>query len=154
MATAEVQQSASAEAVAGWRVVFDRLELVGAIIGVVACACQVAFAALGFWTLARDTTDEEAAIASFSMHSITGTILSYLAIALLVCGLLARANWKSWALPLLVAILLWGAQGVLVGLGFMIGPWFGALHAFSGMMIAGGFVWLMVDRSRRPLRSV
>jgi hypothetical protein len=154
VATTQVQRpELGAKSIAGWRVVFDRLVLIGAIIGVVTCACQVAFAAYGFWVLALNPGDEQAAMSAFEMHATTGMILSYLAIALLIFGLLSRASWKSWAIPLVLAILLWGVQGMLVGLGFSVSPWYGALHAFSGMTIAGGFVWLTVNRSRHPLHS-
>ncbi|QAY60452.1 hypothetical protein ET475_10940 [Microbacterium protaetiae] len=137
---------------AGWRIGFDRAQRIGAIIGMALCALQVAFAAYGFWVSTQSGGDEAVGRAAFTMHTVTGEVLQYLAAALLVCGLLARSGWKCWVLPLVMAVLLFAVQGPLVGLGFGVSAWFGALHAFDGMLITAGFVWLGVDRMLYPLR--
>ncbi|WP_417564632.1 hypothetical protein [Microbacterium sp.] len=151
--TQERHEARTSAPVAGWRVIFDKLELIGAIIGAVLCALQVAFAAYGFWIVATGAGGEAAGREAFGMHVMNGTVLSYLAVALLICGLLARAGWKGWVIPLVIAVLLFAVQGPLVGLGFGVSPWFGALHAFDGMIVTAGFVWLLVDRAAHPLHA-
>lgn len=144
---------ASAKAVPHYRVVADRMQAWGALLGVVLCAVQVALAALGFWGVEEHPGNKEADEAAFSPHAMNGTILQYLALALLILGIVTAVNWKVWVIPLVLAILLFAVQGLLVGLGFGVSKWFGALHAFSGMAITAGFVWLMLDRFRHPLGS-
>lgn len=155
MSTTMKQQRRQAErgtsGVRRYRVIFDRVQFVGAIAGMVICALQVAFAAFGFWQGTRHPGDEAADRAAFLPHAATGQVLQYLAVVLLICGLIAWAGWKSWVIPLVLAVLLFVVQGLLVGLGFDVNPWFGALHAFDGMVITAGFVWLTVDRARHPL---
>ncbi|WP_033371785.1 hypothetical protein [Humibacter albus] len=135
-----------------YRIVADRVQRIGAIVGMAVCAVQVAFAAYGFWLGTEHAGDEAADRAAFVPHAVTGQVLQYLAVLLLICGLIAWAGWKSWVIPLVLAVLLFVVQGMLVGLGFGVNPWFGALHAFDGMVITGGFVWLTIDRVRHPLR--
>jgi len=134
-----------------YRVVADRVQAWGALLGVVLCAVQVAFAALGFWGAQEHPGDEAADRAAFDPHVVNGMILQYLAVVLLLLGIVTAVSWKVWVIPLALAILLFAVQGLLVGLGFEVGKWFGALHAFSGMAITAGFAWLMIDRFRRPL---
>ncbi|PRZ42991.1 hypothetical protein CLV47_10345 [Antricoccus suffuscus] len=145
-------QKATAKAAPHYRVVADRVQAWGALLGVMLCAVQVALAALGFWGVEERPGNKEAGEAAFGPHAMNGTILQYLALALLILGIVTMVNWKVWAIPLVLAILLFAVQGLLVGLGFDVSKWFGALHALSGMVITAGFVWLTLDRFRHPLR--
>lgn len=137
--------------IATYRIVADSIQRWLAMLGFILCAVQIAFAASGFWGVVENPGDQAAGIAAFEPHFIMGKVLQYLALVLLVLGVLSRANWKSWAIPLVLAILLFVVQGVLVGLGFELGRWYGALHAFDGTIITAGFVWLWYDRWRHPL---
>lgn len=131
------------------RIVADGVERWLAVAGVALCAVQFAFAGLGFWATA--TGGESAGRAAFEPHAIDGQVLQWIAIALLVCGVIARANKKAWIIPLVIAVLLWAVQGMLVGLGFGVSTYFGALHAFDGTVISAGFVWLAYDRWQHRL---
>ena len=131
------------------RLVADGVERWLAVAGVALCAIQFAFAGFGFWATA--TGGESAGRAAFGPHAIDGQVLQWITIALLVCGIIARANKKAWIIPLVLAVLLWGVQGVLVGLGFGVSTYFGALHAFDGTVISAGFVWLAYDRWQHRL---
>lgn len=149
--TSAVSAETSLGAVAGYRVTCDRLQRWGAVRGFVLCAVQIAFAALGFWQSSANAGDEAAGRAAFAPHAMTGEVLQYLAVLLLILGLVARSGRRSWVIPLVLAVLLFVVQGMLVGLGFGVSVWFGALHAFDGTIITAGFVWLAYDRWRRPL---
>lgn len=140
-----------APAIASYRVAADVAERWLAAVGVVLCALQIVFAAAGFWGAEEKPGDQAAGMAAFAPHAMTGTILGYLAVLLLLLGLVSRANVKAWMLPLIAAVLLLVVQGMLVGLGFGVSRWFGALHAFSGTVITAGFVWLAIDRFRHPM---
>jgi uncharacterized membrane protein YgdD (TMEM256/DUF423 family) len=85
---------------------------------------------------------------------MNGEVLQYLAVLLLILGLVARSGWKAWVIPLVLAVMLFTVQGILVGLGFDVNEWFGFLHAISGTVITAGFVWLMIDRWRHPLTRI
>lgn len=91
-------------------------------------------------------------MAAFEPHAINGMILYAVTIVLLVLGLLSRANWSVWLIPIVLFLLLYFVQGLLVGLGFGVSRWFGFLHAINGVIIIAGFGWLFGDRLRRPLR--
>ncbi|MEO6826546.1 MAG: hypothetical protein ABI255_02000 [Microbacteriaceae bacterium] len=136
---------------ATYRVAADVAERWLASIGIVLCAVQIAFAALGFWGATENPNDQAAGIAAFEPHAMNGAVLSYLAVVLFILGIVSRANVKAWLLPIIVAVLLFLVQGLLVGLGFEVSRWYGALHAFSGTAITAGFVWLAVDRWMHPL---
>lgn len=137
--------------VATYRVVSDVAQRWFALLGVVLCALQIGFAALGFWSSQQNPGDEAAGRAAFAPHAFNGQLLEYLAVLLLILGLLSHANWKVWVIPLVAAVLLFVFQGMLVGLGFGVSVWFGFLHAINGTIITAGFVWLMIDRWRHPL---
>jgi len=144
--------------VAEYRVVLDVIQRWLALLGVVLCALQVAFAAVGFWGSQANPGDQATGMAAFLEHAVNGQVLTYLAAVLLVLGVIAWANWRAWVIPLVVLLLLYFVQGALVGLafnasgtGFDVTKWFGGLHAFSGMVITAGFVWLFIDRSLHPL---
>ncbi|MPV50611.1 hypothetical protein GCG21_11465 [Pseudactinotalea sp. HY160] len=145
-------EPAPVPAVAGYRSGFDTAQRWLALLGVVLCALQIGFAALGFWGAQAAGGGEDATRAAFAPHGELGTVLGYLALLVLVTGLLARSGWKSWVIPLVLAVLLFAVQGMLVGLGFEVSRWFGFVHALSGTVITAGFVWLMLDRFRAPLR--
>lgn len=138
---------------AAWRVVADVVQRWVATVGLVGCGIQVAFAAYGFWAAQSHPGDEAFGRQAFASHAITGEVLQYLALAMLLFGILSRADVKGWVVPLIVALLLFGAQGPLVGLGFDVNPWFGALHALDGMVITAGFGWLAVSRWLHPMRE-
>lgn len=138
--------------VAPYRVAADIAQRWLSVAGFAICAIQVAFAALGFWGSQTNPGDESVGRAAFEPHAITGQVLQYLAVVLLILGLVAMSGWKAWVIPLVLAVLLFAVQGMLVGLGFGASPWFGALHAFDGMIITAGLVWLALDRFRHPLR--
>ncbi|MBX3068370.1 MAG: hypothetical protein KF867_08195 [Cryobacterium sp.] len=138
---------------AGYRVGAHVIARWVALLAVIACALQVAFAAYGFWIAATSGGDEALTRNAFWSHTLTGQILQYSAAALFVLGLIAWTGWKGWVIPLVLAVLLFVVQGLLVGLGFGVNPWFGALHAFDGMIITAGFVWLMVNRWRDPRKA-
>lgn len=133
------------------RLVADGVQRWLAAAAVVLCAIQIAFAGSGFWATA--TGGEAAGRAAFEPHAINGEVLQWIAVALLVGGIIARANKKAWIIPLVVAVLLWGVQGLLVGLGFGVSTFFGALHAFDGTVITAGFVWLAYDRWQHRLAN-
>lgn len=57
----------------------------------------------------------------------------------------------AWILPLVLVLLLFGVQGLLLGLAFGVSGLFGALRGLMGMAIAGGFLWVAIDRGRHPL---
>jgi hypothetical protein len=141
----------TSSSVASYRVYADVAERWLALVGVILCALQVAFAAYGFWVFTA--SGQDAGEEAFGAHGTNGLVLGILAVVLLILGAVARSGWKGWVIPLVLAVLLFVVQGVLVGLGFSVSPWFGFLHALDGMLIAGGFVWLMVDRWRHPLRA-
>lgn len=90
-------------------------------------------------------------MAAFEPHAINGMILYALAVVLFILGVLSRANWKVWVLPIVLFLLLYFVQGLLVGLGFGVSKWFGFLHAVDGVLIIAGFAWLYFDRLRHPL---
>lgn len=138
--------------IGGYRVGADIAQRWFALLGVVLCALQIGFAALRFWQ-SLNPGDEAAGRAAFAPHAMTGEVLQYLAVLLLILGLISRPNLKAWIIPLVVAVLLFVVQGMLVGLGFGVSPWFGFMHAISGTVITAGFLWLMLDRWRHPLRS-
>lgn len=122
-----------------------------AVVGVALCALQIALAGLGYWTEVRTGVSEAAGRAAFAPHALNGQVLQWLAVALLVAGVIARANLRSWLIPLMLAILLWVVQGLLVGLGFGVSPAFGLLHALDGTLITAGLVWLAYDRWQHPI---
>ncbi|QPZ39042.1 hypothetical protein [Paramicrobacterium chengjingii] len=137
--------------VAGWRTVIDRFYQWIALLGLVLALLQVAFAALGFWGAEEKPGDQAWGMAAFEPHAINGMVLYVIAVVLFILGLLSRANWKVWAVPLVLFILLYGAQGLLVGLGFGVSKWFGFVHALNGVVIIAGFAWIYLNRVRRPL---
>ncbi|MCX7521932.1 hypothetical protein OSC27_06515 [Microbacterium sp. STN6] len=141
-----------ARTVAGYRVACDVAQRWLALLGVILCALQIGFAALGFWGAQLNGGSEKATRAAFAPHGMNGEVLQYLAVLLLILGLLAWSGWKTWVIPLVLAVMLFTVQGILVGLGFGVGPWFGFLHAIGGTVITAGFVWLTIDRWRHPLR--
>jgi hypothetical protein len=152
MSNSQVTNSRQSSAsVASYRVYADLAQRWLALVGVVLCALQVAFAAFGFWVFA--TSGEGAAREAFEAHGTNGLVLGILALVLLVLGVVARSGWKAWVIPLVLAVLLFVVQAVLAGLGFEVSPWWGFAHALDGMLIAAGFVWLMLDRWRHPLRA-
>ncbi|HET7388055.1 MAG TPA: hypothetical protein VFJ19_15475 [Nocardioidaceae bacterium] len=120
-------------------------------LGLVLCALQVAFAALGFWGGYNNGGSRQATESAFEAHAINGQILGVIAVLLLIAGLVSRANHKAWAIPLVLAILLWAVQGLLVGLAFDSGRYFGFLHALDGMVITALFAWLLYDRVQHRL---
>lgn len=122
-----------------------------AALAVVGCCLQVVFAALGFWGANAHPGNEAAARAAFEPHAVTGEMLGVLAIALLICGVIAHSNRKAWILPLVAAVLLEAVQGPLVGLGFGVSRYFGGLHALDGMVITALLVWLAYDRWQHRL---
>lgn len=130
----------------GVRAIADVAQRWVATLGVALCSVQIGLAALGFWGANLHPGNEAADRAAFAPHAVMGSVLQWLAIVLLVLGFVSMANWKSWVLPLIAAVLLWGAQGVLVGLGFSVSIWFGFAHAVSGTVITAALVWLMVNR--------
>ena len=136
---------------AAWRVVADVVQRWVATVGLVICGIQVAFAAYGFWVIQSHPGDEAFGRQAFASHALTGTVLSYLALAMLILGIISRADVKGWVVPLIAALLLFGVQGPLVGLGFGVNPWFGALHALDGMVITAGFAWIALSRWLRPM---
>lgn len=137
--------------VARFRTVADVAQRWLATLGVVLCAVQIGLAALGFWGANLHPGNETADRAAFAPHAMMGSVLQWLAIVLLILGLLAMANWKGWVLPLIAGVLLWLAQGMLVGLGFSVSIWFGFAHAVSGTVITAALVWLMVNRWQHHL---
>lgn len=139
--------------VAGWRVVCDVIFKWVALLGLLLTLLQVALAALGFWGAEEKPGDQAWGMAAFEPHAINGMILYSLAVVLLILGLLSRANWKVWVLPIVLFLLLYFVQGLLVGLGFGVSKWFGFLHAIDGVLILVGFAWLYFDRMRHPLKS-
>ncbi|WP_166999175.1 hypothetical protein [Paramicrobacterium fandaimingii] len=139
--------------VAGWRTVIDRIYQWVALLGLVLALLQVAFAALGFWGAEEKPGDQAWGMAAFEPHAINGMVLYVIAAVLFILGLLSRANWKVWVVPLVLFILLYGVQGMLVGLGFGVSKWFGFLHALNGAVIIAGFAWVYLNRVRRPLRA-
>jgi len=139
--------------VAGWRVVCDQIFRWVALLGLILSLLQVAFAALGFWGAEEKPGDQDWGMAAFEPHAITGMILYGLAIVLLILGLLSRAGWQVWVIPIVLFLLLYFVQGLLVGLGFGVSRWFGFLHAVDGVLIIAGFGWLFGDRMRHPLRQ-
>ncbi len=151
--THERMPLAATKPMAGYRVVCDATQKWLALVGVILCSLQIGFAALGFWGGVLSGGGETATREAFQPHTINGTVLQYLAVLLLILGLLAWSGWKGWVIPLVAAVLLFAVQGMLVGLGFEVSMWFGFLHAVSGTIITAGFVWLMIDRWRHPLRS-
>ncbi|MGH3445788.1 MAG: hypothetical protein ACRDPB_10475 [Nocardioidaceae bacterium] len=120
-------------------------------LGLVLCALQVAFAAMGFWGGYNAGGSKADTQAAFEPHAINGQILGVVAVILLIAGLVSRANHKAWAIPLALAVLLWAVQGLLVGLAFDVGTGFGFLHALDGMVITALFAWLLVDRLQHRL---
>jgi len=120
---------------------------------VVACALQIAFAALGFWGAEEHPGDEAAGKAAFAPHAVNGYVLGALAVLLLVAGLITMADKKSWIVPLVLAVLIFVVQGMLVGLAFDHSRWFGGLHALIGTGICAGFAWLAYDRWQHRLPS-
>lgn len=140
-----------AEHAAAYRVAADLLQRWLALLGVVLCALQVGLAALGFWEGDLGGGTESAFRAGFAAHGDNGMVLSYLAVLLLILGIVSHANTKAWVLPLALAILLFAVQGPLVGLGFGVSAWFGFVHAVVGTLIMAGFAWLMLDRWRHPV---
>ncbi|SEB44929.1 Uncharacterized membrane protein YgdD, TMEM256/DUF423 family [Paramicrobacterium humi] len=145
--------TARVERVAGWRVVCDRILQWVALLGLVLALLQVAFAALGFWGAEEKPGDQAWGMAAFEPHAIDGQVLYIVAAVMFILGLLSRANWKVWVIPLVLFILLYFVQGLLVGLGFGISRWFGFLHAVDGVLIIAGFAWVFFDRLRHPLRG-
>lgn len=139
--------------IAQYRIVSDIALRWTAWVGAGLCVLQVAFAASGFWGVVENPGNQAAGIAAFGMHTMTGQILKGLAIIMLILGAVARPNRKAWIIPLVLALLLLGVQGALLGLAFGISGLFGALHALMGMAIAGGFLWVAIDRGRHPLGS-
>ncbi|GAB3566568.1 hypothetical protein [Spelaeicoccus albus] len=131
---------------AGVRAIADVAERWVATLGVVLCSVQIGLAALGFWGANLHPGNEAADRAAFAPHAMMGSVLQWVSIALLILGLIALSNWKSWVLPLIAGVLLWLVQGPLVGLGFSVSIWFGFAHAVSGTVITAALVWLMVDR--------
>src|SRR5690606_39961694 len=140
-------------AVANWRVVCDQIFKWVALLGLVLSLLQVAFAALGFWGAEEKPGDQEWGMAAFEPHAVNGMILYAVTIVLVILGLLSRANWSVWVIPIALFLLLYFVQGLLVGLGFGVSRWFGFLHAVDGVLIVAGFGWLFGDRMRHPLRS-
>lgn len=135
----------------GARLVADGVQRWLAIAAVALCAIQFALAGFGFWVTAVSGGNQAAGRAAFEPHAIDGQVLQWIAIALLIGGVIAHANKKAWIIPLVLAILLWVVQGLLVGLGFGVSAVFGALHAFDGTVITAGFVWLAYDRWQHRL---
>ncbi|MBX3079909.1 MAG: hypothetical protein KF692_11845 [Cryobacterium sp.] len=144
---------ATTKVVASYRVVCDVAQKWLALVGVILCSLQIGFAALGFWDADLNGGGEKVTRAAFEPHAINAIVLQYLAVGLLILGLLAWSGWKGWVIPLVMAVMLFTVQGILVGLGFEVNIWFGFLHAVSGTVITAGFVWLMIDRWRHPVRG-
>ncbi|MGH3424360.1 MAG: hypothetical protein ACRDO8_06520 [Nocardioidaceae bacterium] len=136
----------NALAVSPVRAAADTIQRWLAVTGVVLCALQVALAALGFWGVTEHPGDEAADKAAFAPHAVNGEILGWVAVAMLICGIITRVNKLVWVGPLVAAVLLWAVQGPLVGLGFEVSRYFGALHALSGMLITALFCWVAYDR--------
>ncbi|WP_166982179.1 hypothetical protein [Paramicrobacterium fandaimingii] len=139
--------------IAPWRIAIDRVYQWVALLGLVLALLQVAFAALGFWGAEEKPGDQAWGMAAFEPHTINGMVLYAVAAVLFILGLLSRANWKVWVVPLVLFVLLYGVQGMLVGLGFGVSKWFGFLHALNGTVIIAGFAWIYLNRVWRPLRS-
>ncbi|HEU4849370.1 MAG TPA: hypothetical protein VFS93_03075 [Terrimesophilobacter sp.] len=153
MSSAVTTPSTASKPVAGWRVVCDVIFKWLALLGLVLGLLQVAFAALGFWGAEEKPGDQAWGMAAFEPHAINGMILYGLAVVLLILGVLSRANWKVWVLPIVLFLLLYFVQGLLVGLGFGVSKWYGFLHAVDGVLIIAGFAWLYFDRMRHPLKK-
>ena len=139
--------------VAGWRVACDVIFKWVALLGLLLSLLQVAFAALGFWGAEEKPGNQAWGMAAFEPHAINGMILYSLAVVLLILGVLSRANWKVWVIPIVLFLLLYFVQGILVGLGFGVSKWYGFLHAVDGILIIAGFAWLYFDRMRYPLKT-
>jgi uncharacterized membrane protein len=143
----------AARTVTGLRATTDAIARWLAIIGVIGCALQIAFAALGFWGAEEQPGNEAAGKAAFAPHAANGNALGILAVLLLIAGLITMTNRASWIVPIVIVVLIFGVQGPLVGLAFDHSRWFGGLHALIGTGICAGFVWLACDRWLHPLRS-
>jgi hypothetical protein len=129
-------------------------------LGVLGCAIQFAFAGLGMFSIPdeiKGITDpvaqENAEAGGFSLHATNGAVLGYIALVMLIAAIVARPNKKSWINALVITVLMWVVQGISVGLGFEVSPWFGALHAFSGVVVTGLFVWMAIDATRRARKA-
>ena len=145
--------SMTGKTTAGWRVVLDIFLKWVALVGLILSLLQVAFAALGFWGAEEKPGDQAWGMAAFEPHAINGMILYTIALILLILGVLSRANWKVWVIPIVLFLLLYFVQGILVGLGFGVSKWYGFLHAVDGVLIIVGFAWLYFDRMRHPLKA-
>ena len=146
-------QAPSETSPGGARLFADAAQRWLAITGALLCVLQVGLAALGFWGGYQDCGSEKVTKAAFEPHAVNGELLGVVAVLLLVAGLVGRANTKAWVIPLVLGVLLWAVQGLLVGLAFGVGPYFGLLHAVDGMAIMGLFMWLAADRRRHPLTA-
>lgn len=152
MSTATPPSTTGIHPIPGWRVVCDVIAKWVALLGLILALLQVPFAALGFWGGLEKPGDEAWGRAAFDWHTLNANVLYGVAIVLFILGLLSRANWKSWVIPLVLFTLLYFVQGLLVGLGFGLSKWYGFLHAFDGVIIIIGFAWLYFDRLRHPLK--
>jgi len=144
-------QAPSETAPGGTRVFADAAQRWLAAAGALLCVLQVGFAALGFWGGYEDGGTEKVTKSAFEPHAVNGELLGIIAVLLLIAGLVGRANKKAWVIPLVLVVLLWAVQGLLVGLAFGVGRYFGLLHALDGMAIMGLFMWLAAERRRHPL---
>ena len=94
-------------------------------ITLLACVVQIVFAGLGAYG------------ASFDAHRVLGGLIGLATILLVVIGLLARPNWSTVGLAVLVAVLAMAGQTILANLGDDTDAWFGGIHALNGLVVMG-----------------
>lgn len=79
---------------ARYRIAVDVAQRWLALLGVVLCALQIGFAALGFWGAQANRSSQSATRAAYEPHALDGQILQYLAVVLLILGVVARSGWS------------------------------------------------------------
>lgn len=109
---------------AGARAGADGALRVLGIITMVAIAVQFALAGLGAFG------------GSFAAHAALGMAIILFALLIVVAALIARPN-RATVLGAVLLVVLAVAQPVFAALGWSVGSWVGAVHAFNGVALAG-----------------
>src|SRR5579884_1694095 len=124
--------------VAGWRATVDTVYAYGAGLFAVGVLVQVFLAGVGAF---GDHAGNVKNAPSFGAHRTWGTLLGFIAVALFLVAVSARATRGTWIGALVLAVLSLAAQPALAG-GGDNNRWVGGLHALDGMAILILSFWL------------
>jgi hypothetical protein len=110
---------------------------------------QIALAGYGTFDLDGRKLDA-AGNEAFAAHDMNATLMTVLAVAILVLAVVAREGGRAIGLAALLLVLTVVVQTVLAILGKDT-PFFGALHTLDGMVVLGvaGFLHVSAVRAQR-----